>query len=88
MSRQPEQRARADAASPLPFVGMAWMAGLAFLDVFSYQFLPWWGCALLVASWVVLLLASVAWWTPRPRRALWPPAVGTLLWLVAVALAA
>ena len=87
MSRQPERRGRADAASPLPFVGMAWMAGLAFMDVFSYQFLPWWGCALLVALWLPLFWASVAWWTPRPQRSLWPPAVGTGAWLLAVLLA-
>ncbi len=69
-------------ASPWPFVGMAGLACVLFLDLASLLFAPWWAVLLLVLVWVVLLVVATAWWTLHPR---WVPGVavvGVVVWLV------
>lgn len=69
-----------NATSPWPFVGMAGMACTFFLNAASGLFAPWWGVALLLFIWLVLLLIGFRWWTAHPVRVAVLPVVSTLLW--------
>ncbi|WP_395695065.1 hypothetical protein [Nocardioides sp.] len=69
-------------ASPWPFVGMAGLACVLFLDLASLLFAPWWAVLLLVLVWVVLLVVATAWWTLHPRWVPGVPVVGVVVWLV------
>lgn len=71
MTDRSQQPGRAE-VSPWPFVGMAGMACVLFLDLASLLFAPWWAVVLLVVAWVVLFVVAVAWWTLHPR---WVPGV-------------
>lgn len=59
-------------ASPWPFVGMAAMACVLFLDLASLLLLAWWAVLVLVLAWSALFVLACAWWTPHPR---WVPGV-------------
>ena len=62
-------------ASPWPFVGMAGMACVLFLDLASLLLLPWWAVVLLVLVWVALFVVACAWWSLHPR---WVPGVAVI----------
>jgi hypothetical protein len=75
-------------ASPWPFVGIGAIVCLGFLYGASILFLPWWGVALLILLWLVLLAQAARWFTPRPRGTVALAGVGVVAWLVAVGIAA
>ena len=87
MTQPLDRRPVREKASPWPFVGMSGLAAELFLYGASVLFLPWWGVALLVVVWLVLLLVGLRWFSTRPRRMVVLPAVGFVVWLGAVALA-
>lgn len=76
----------ADAPSPWPFVGMAAMAGLLFLEGAAALLAPWWAVTALVASWCVLFVLCVRWWTPHPTRLPWVALGGFLVWFAVLLL--
>jgi hypothetical protein len=80
--------ARLPRASPWPFVGIGGLACLLFLYGASALFLPWWALLILALVWLLLVLRATRWFTPRPVATAVLPAVGLVVWLVAVALAA
>jgi len=68
--------------SPWPFIGMAGMACMFFLNAASgLEAAPWWGVALLLFKWLVLLWVAIRLWTPRPQLSMLPPLVDFLLWI-------
>lgn len=69
-------------ASPWPFVGMAGMACVLFLDAASSSFAPWGVVVVLLASWVVLFVLACRWFMPHPRRVLWAAVGGVVAWFV------
>jgi hypothetical protein len=75
-------------ASPWPFVGIGAIVCLGFVYGASILFLPWWGVALLMLLWLLLMRQGTRWFTPRPRGTLLLALAGVAAWLVAVALAA
>jgi hypothetical protein len=73
--------------SPWPFVGIGAIVCLGFLYGASILFLPWWGVALLMLLWVLLLAQGARWFSPRPRATVGLAGLGLAAWLVAVGLA-
>lgn len=70
--------------SPWPFIGMAGMACMFFLNGAVGLYAPWWGVTILLFKWLVLLLVAIRLWTPRPRAVVAPPVVDFVLWITIV----
>ena len=70
--------------SPWPFIGMAGMACMFFLNAASGLVAPWWGVTILLFKWLVLLRVAALWWTPRPKATMALPVVDFALWIAIV----
>lgn len=64
--------------SPLPFVGLVLVVASFFLYAASGLLAPAWAVAVLLATWLVLLVLCFVWWGSRPR---WVVALGVLAWV-------
>jgi hypothetical protein len=70
-----------------PFIGLALVVSSAFLYGLAFWLVPTWVAALLLMTWLVMLLSCFAWWTPVPHR-LVPLGVFSFVWWFATVAAA
>lgn len=73
---------------PWGFVGMGALAGVAFLDLASVIFMPWWLVVVLAVLWVCLFLSATRMFEPHPTRVAWLALAAFALWVAAVGLTA
>jgi hypothetical protein len=72
----------APAISPVPWIGMVLIVSSFFLYAASGVVAPWWGVAVLVATWLVMFVLCCIWWTPHPGRTLWVGALSFPIWFL------
>jgi len=70
--------------SPWPFAALVGMTALLFLYGVAFGVLPWWVGLLLLAVWAGLLVVVLRWFRTRPRATVLMPALGLVVWFVAV----
>lgn len=63
-----------------PFLGMILIASSFFLYAASGLIAPWWGVAVLLAVWLLLLSFCIAWWSAYPQRLVWVGALSFPIW--------
>ncbi len=63
---------------------MGGMACTFFLNLMSLLLAPWWGVALLLFKWLVLLVVGFSWWSRRPKAVVALPVADIVLWLAIV----
>ncbi len=66
--------------SPWGFVGFAGLACLMFLVLATVVVVPWWVSVLFLLLWLVLFVLATRWFLPHPRRTVWLPVLGLVVW--------
>ena len=70
-----------------PFIGLGLVISAVFLYGVAFWLIPFWVAALLLVTWLLMLLSCFAWWTPFPQRLVPLGVFAFLWWFVAVAAA-
>jgi len=76
--------ATTEAISAAPFIGLCLIASAFFLYAASVLLAPWYVVGLGLLVWGTLLMLSLRWWSPHPRRLPWLGATSLVLWVVLV----